>query len=199
MEYISKAFYINLQRRTDRRTEIEGELSRLGLSAERFDAIEEAPGYVGCFKSHLEVLKKARDAGYPNVLVLEDDFECIVSKEEFDAQLRAFFTSNIPYNVLMLSYNLHESEPHNEIVGYARNAATASGYVVHRDYYDTLIGLYEWALPQLIETGAHWIYMNDVIWGRLQAYDEWFYFLVRLGRQRKSYSDLQERVVEYNV
>jgi hypothetical protein len=47
MEYIHKVIYINLDRRKDRRNEIEEELQRIDIKAERFSAIERHPGIVG--------------------------------------------------------------------------------------------------------------------------------------------------------
>ena len=39
-EYIDKIIYINLEHRTDRREQIEGELDKFNLSYERFNAIK---------------------------------------------------------------------------------------------------------------------------------------------------------------
>ena len=66
MEQISGAFYINLDRRVDRRKEIEAELDNLGASYERFPAIQTSPGCIGCAQSHLAVLKEARSRAYKN-------------------------------------------------------------------------------------------------------------------------------------
>ena len=59
---IDKIIYINLDKRQDRKTEIENELiSKELLNFERFLAIE-TPGFgiLGCSQSHLEVLKLAK-------------------------------------------------------------------------------------------------------------------------------------------
>ena len=57
--YIDKVFYINLEHRTDRRQEIEGELNNFNIPYERFNAYSTPEfGIVGCTKSHLEVLKE---------------------------------------------------------------------------------------------------------------------------------------------
>jgi glycosyl transferase family 25 len=89
---IDKIFYINLEKRKDRREEIEKELDTFGLNYERFEAIE-TPGFgiLGCGISHLSVLKLAKERKYKNILILEDDFTFIVSKEEFEKSLNLFF------------------------------------------------------------------------------------------------------------
>ena len=88
---IPHIIYINLNRRTDRKEQIEQELNSFGLSYERFEAIEDNYGAVGCGLSHIEVLKIARDRNYENIIILEDDFTFLVSKEEFYNQLNNFF------------------------------------------------------------------------------------------------------------
>ena len=75
---IEKIFFINLDKRTDRREEIENELKKMELTAERYSAISTPEsGIVGCGYSHLNVLKMAREQNVKNVLILEDDFEFI--------------------------------------------------------------------------------------------------------------------------
>jgi GR25 family glycosyltransferase involved in LPS biosynthesis len=199
MEHIDRIVYINLNRRKDRRTQIQQELERMDVSGIRFEAIETIPGYIGCTQSHLEVLRQARDAGARQVAIFEDDFQWIVSKQIVQTHLRAFFESHISYDVLMLSYNIQQSEPYNTLVSYAREAQTASGYIVHSRFYDTLIQTLEEALPRLVTTGHHWLYMNDQIWKSLQKHSEWFYFNTRLGQQRPGFSDLANKYVEYGV
>ena len=79
-EQIDGIFYINLDHRTDRKEEIERELTRFDLKFERFPAIPHKIGGVGCGTSHLEVIKLAKQRGYRNVLIFEDDIEFIVDK-----------------------------------------------------------------------------------------------------------------------
>ena len=68
---IDKIYYINLNKRTDRREQIEKELNEFGLNYERFEAIEtHGFGIHGCGLSHLAVLKLAKENIYENVLIL---------------------------------------------------------------------------------------------------------------------------------
>lgn len=186
--------------------EIEGELNKMDLKYERFEAIEREHGFIGCCHSHLEVLKLARERGYPNVLIFEDDFTFLVSKEEFNRRLNVFLDKCPDYDVFMLSYNLRESK--DVVIADADidfqlkrvlYAQTASGYLVRSSSYEKIIELYEWAFPLLEQTHEHWIYMNDVIWKRLQEKDNWYCMEPRIGKQRESYSDLGRCVVNYGV
>lgn len=200
-KYIDKIFYINLNKRIDRREEIENELNNFGLSYERFEAIE-TPGFgiLGCGLSHLEVLKISRERGYKNVLILEDDFTFLVSEEEFEKQLTKFFESKIQFDVCKLAYNLQEKqEIDNEIVGKVLYSLTASAYIVNSHYFNKLIDLYEWSMPLLNQTKQHWIYSNDQIWKNYQREDNWYYFKTRIGKQRPSYSDNNLEFSDYCV
>ena len=48
-------------------------------------------------------------------------------------------------------------------------------------------------------TGEHLLYINDQVWKSLQKDDKWYIFNTRLGRQRKSFSDLSGQIENYNI
>lgn len=203
---IDHIFYINLDYREDRREEIESEIEKYELTekTERFSGIRVMEqGILGCTKSHLAVLKLAKERRYKNVLILEDDFEFVLPKEEFEHSLQVFFDSGIEYDVCMLSYLLQKENEIDELIEMCPilnrviEAQTASGYLVNEKYYDTIIALYEWAWPLLEETKAHWLYANDQCWKSLQKKDRWFYFKNRIGKQRASYSDNSMSFMDY--
>ena len=193
--------YINLNKRTDRKKTIENQLNNFDLDYERFEAIETPDfGIVGCGLSHLHVLKIARERGYKNILILEDDFTFLVSKEDFEKQLSIFFNTKIEYNVCMISYFLLDSQKTQyEFLLKVIDAQTASGYIVNENYYDKLIELYEFAIPKLIQTKEHWIYANDQIWKKYQRTDNWFCFTNRIGKQSDGFSDTSQRYENYNI
>ena len=111
-KFIDKIIYINLDHRTDRKKEIENELEKFNLkNYERFPAIKHINGAIGCSKSHLEIIKNAKQQGYKNILVLEDDFEFLVSKDQFYDQLYKLLQT--PFDVSLLAYStpyLYESQ-----------------------------------------------------------------------------------------
>lgn len=199
MNLFGGVFFINLAKRVDRRKLIEAEMEKMDIEAERFEGIERSPGIVGCGYSHLSVLKEARDRGYKNVLIFEDDFEFVVDKETFWNELQQFFRSGVQYDVLMLSYNIEKAEKFNNQVDKIIAMTTASGYIVNSNFIDKLIELYEENLPLLEQTGKHWLYANDQVWKQLQPQSQWFAFKRRLGRQRGSYSDNSLQWMDYGV
>lgn len=199
---INKIFYINLDKRQDRKDEIESELKNYDLFnlSERIQAIETpGQGILGCTMSHLNAIKLAKERCYENILILEDDFQFTVSKEEFENQLQTFFENNIPYDVCMISYNIRQSQPtEHPFLTKVIEAQTASGYIVHNTFYDKIIELYEWAIPLLDQTKHHWHYANDQCWKRLQPEANWYCLTTRCGRQRAGYSDNSEQFQDHD-
>ncbi len=209
MENIDKIIYINLDHRTDRRKEIEEEFEKYNFPLDkiiRFSAYRDQNGALGCTRSHYNVIKFAREQNYKNVLILEDDFQMVVSKEELDKSLNYFFNLQFekPWDVLMLAYNI--GEPHSvvenykddKVIGRVRFAQSASAYLVNGSYLETLEKHMGEGLHLFEQTGAFYIFMNDVYWQHLQRRDEWFYFLNRISIQRESFSDLNNQKVNYN-
>lgn len=197
---IDHVVYINLERRHDRREHMERILTEYGITADRFVAIEHPHGLYGCGLSHLAVLKMARNNGWRNVLILEDDIEFTISKSEWEKQIQLLFTCiHDNFDVFMFDVNLQASEPtvfdHILRVQYAH---CAGAYLVSGHYYQKLIDLYEWALPLLDQTHMHWVYANDAVWGGLQQEDRWYTFRNQVVRQMDGYSDTKNMMVVSN-
>jgi len=199
-KFIDNVFYINLDERTDRKNDIEAELARYNIvNYERIQATKTIPGFIGCGVSHINALKKAKERGYKNILIMEDDFYFTVSPKILYENISAFFQSNISFDVCFLSYNILSSEDlkDNPIVSKVLDSATASGYIVNSTYFDTLIELFTLSVANLIQTHQHWNYSIDRVWNSIQAKDNWFYFKTRLGKQRQSFSNIGNREVNY--
>jgi glycosyl transferase family 25 len=198
-ETLFNIIYLNLDYRTDRKDEIEKELDKFNLiNFERFPAISHQNGAIGCSKSHLAIIKKAKENGYKNLLVLEDDFEFIVNKDEFYKQINNLF--QVPFDVCLLAYNtpnLYDSQ--HPFLYKIKDAQTASGYLIQSHYYDTLIAQWEYAIKMFEETNDDSKYTCDQSWKPLQEKDNWYCFKMRIGKQRKSYSDIQKGIINYNV
>ena len=208
-KYIDKVIYVNLESRKDRREEIETELNNYNIDYERFNAIATPDfGIIGCTQSHLEIFKMAKEKGYKNILIFEDDFMFVVSKEKLEEQIDLLFnyknSSNVmssntcQFDICMLSYNLIKSETCNDypFLKKVLEVQTTAGYIINESMYDKLIDLYTWTIPLLTNTKRHWIYALDQIWKLVQPISKWYCFDLRLGKQRPSYSDLGNKWIE---
>lgn len=195
------ALYINLEHREDRKNQIETELKKVGFyNYQRFNAIKNNKGYLGCSESHLECLKLARQKQYPNVMILEDDFEFLIDKDEFQNILNHL--STIDYDVFILSYNTDSSnitDTEDQYLKRIKETQTASGYIVNKKYYNKLIENFEEGLRLLRETDIYHKYAIDQYWKPLQSQDKWYCYKKRIGKQRESYSDIEKGIVNYQV
>lgn len=84
-DFFERIYIINLPERADRRRGMERELKEIGLDFSMaqvriFPAVRPAEalafpsiGTLGCYLSHLEILRTARKEGLSNVLIMEDD------------------------------------------------------------------------------------------------------------------------------
>lgn len=201
--HIHRVVYINLDHRTDRRAEIESECRQLRVPAEkliRFAAIAHVHGIVGCGQSHLAVLRRARDEGWPNVMILEDDFLAALDSDG-EPRLQRFFREVAEYDVLLLACNLLSAAPHGTGgVDRTLEAQTTSGYVVHERFYDALIANFEQGLAQLTQAPhQHGQFGLDMYWKLLQPSAQWFHAAPAMGTQRASFSDIEQRHVDYGV
>ena len=68
-------FYINLDKRKDRKEKIESQLNEFNISGvERFSAFDEYDANtLNCKRSHLMLMKKLLDSDFDTLLILEDD------------------------------------------------------------------------------------------------------------------------------
>ena len=102
---IRHAFYINLEHRTDRREQIEEELQKININAQRFNAIRVANGAVGCTISHIKLLENAIHNNYPHLLILEDDIQ-FLEPEIFKNSFNHFIQSHgNSWDVIIFSGN----------------------------------------------------------------------------------------------
>jgi Glycosyl transferase family 90/Glycosyltransferase family 25 (LPS biosynthesis protein) len=197
VDNVLNIIYINLDKRVDRRTEFESQAAIYGLKCERFPAIYDSFGIVGCTKSHKDVYRMCLERGYETVLIMEDDFEFLVSPEEFQNSIDRVFRSGVNFDVCMLAYNLIESEavPGCDFLVRVLEAQTASAYIVKRHYLQKLIDLYDCVIPLLETTREHWKYANDQAWKVLQREDNWVCTTTRIGKQRNGFSDNSQTIV----
>lgn len=196
--YFLPIYYINLDHRNDRKELIEKELNEFKFSFERFPAIKDSFGILGCGKSHLSLLKYAKENNFERILILEDDFTFLVSKEEFYNEINQLLC--IEFDVCMISYNtkiLKDSE--YPFLKKVIDSQTMSGYIVNQHYYDILIECLEKSCYFLEKTRIVQVYACDIAIKELQKKDNWYQTTKRLGKQRESYSDIEKKNVNYNL
>lgn len=214
-EKIDKIYYINLDKRTDRRKLIEEEIQSLGLPAEK---VERWPAKdmthmklrsqrgAGCSISHLTIWEDMWIKGYENILVLEDDFQATKTKAEFSLIVENLFTLFQNYSVCNVGYNESDNRGitpnHTQLkAGFRKSLGvqTTSGYIMSRKAVPTLIPIIRLATNNLLTGGNYDLNAIDQAWKYVQVLDPNWILAPKSGIQRGSYSDIEQTDAEYGV
>jgi hypothetical protein len=207
MDKIEKVFYINLRHRTDRRSEIEEELSKKFLfkSAQRYEAILHKHPILGCTMSHVTLWRNMIQNNWSTMMVIEDDAILQTSRENLDRYINAFL-EDPSADLLSISNSCGEYTHYNEFFNRAHNSQTSSCYVIKLNAVKDLLPFYFNNSEDIFtvreddpELGnkLSWI---DVAWLEYQKVHN---FLIpkeeKIVIQRQSYSDIQRKVTFYNL
>jgi len=145
MEVFDGAFLINAEDQEARRLKAYGQFNALGMEVERFPAITPDAGAgrlkvgaIGSNLSHCAVVRLARERGYRNVAIFEDD---LVFRPDFMDRWRSIAprVGSLSYD-LFYFYNWRSHDPR----GASRlvpipGTLCVHAYVVAARYYDTFL------------------------------------------------------------
>lgn len=200
MEYLQNCLYINLNHRTDRCEHVEEQLSNMGIPGTRFSAIKMDDGAVGCTFSHIKCLEIAKEKGWEHVFICEDDIH-FLDPETFKTSFRQFIDSGIEWDVILVAGN--NSIPYQVVSPFCikvYNCQTTTGYVVKREYYDTLISNYREGVTNLLRNPRNRReFALDIYWKRLQNTGKWFLITPITVSQLAGYSDIECRHTDYGA
>ena len=190
-EFVEKVIYINLEHRTDRRTEIESELSKYFSSDKiiRFNAIKDNHGGIGCTKSHIAVLEMAIENNWNNVLIVEDDAMWSNFQRGYPILNNLMKNS---FDVIMLGGVVQKLDMRTYKV-YSGHTGTA--YIVNKSYYSKLLQNFKESLSGFVTTMNYHMFALDQFWKRLQPVDNWYCIVPSLMIQRPGMSDIEHRFV----
>ena len=205
---------INAEHREDRRLECIDELVQLGIAAQNDTFFKakfiENYGIRGCALSHAMALSEFLFLDQkPYALILEDDFS-IRSPDGFRDTLDALIKLEGHWDVFLLGHN-HAIPigvtPIDDILQVI-HSQTASGYLVPRSYAHHLIQSFFRSADLLAtfaglpspnkELARHQI-CPDILWKELQIKDRFWAAFPSTIFQRKSYSEIEKRTVDYGV
>jgi len=199
MELLKNTLYINLEHRKDRLTHVKNELEKIGIQGERFNAIKTKNGAIGCTMSHIKCLELAKERNYETVFICEDDIT-FTNPEVLKDSLQKFYDNNsIEWNVLLIGGN--NVPPYEKTTDYCirvSNCQTTTGYIVKQSYYDVLIQNFRESVQGLLKNPNNkQQYALDMYWKTLQRINRWYMLFPFTVVQCESYSDIEERVVDY--
>jgi glycosyl transferase family 25 len=192
--------FINLSHREDRRHQITGELERVGFDQfRRFDAIMADPGGLGCALSHLAVLNSWGRIPDRLLLIAEDDCQFLLPTDRINDLIAEFHRST--GDVLSLAYSAYDLAPieGEPLFRRAFDTQTMACYLVKPHMVDPLIGIARKSIDLFHAGRPYQEAAIDRVWKELQSTATFFVPVDRAARQRPSYSDIEQRMVDYNV
>jgi glycosyl transferase family 25 len=195
---IKHIYYINLDKRPDRRSHFENQMKMLKWDAIRFPAIENSIGALGCSLSHLKLLEYAKNNKLDHILIMEDDI-AFLNPLIFIDSLNKFLSSKTEFDVLLIAgNNMGEYRRENENCVQVTHCQTTTGYLVRNNYFDTLIDNYKNGIYHLSNNiGKLNSFAIDQYWSKLQQTDKWFLLTPLTVTQKPDYSDIEKRPINY--
>lgn len=199
MDLLKHTLFINLDHRKDRLEHCLHEFDKMGISAERVSAVKMASGAVGCTLSHIKCLELAKERKYDHVFICEDDIT-FLNPSILHNRLQCIHDHpTILWDVLIIGGN--NVPPYDPITDFCVKVylcQTTTGYIVKSHYYDTLIRNFRESAAQLLRDPENKpMYALDMYWKRLQQRDQWLMLIPATVTQYESYSDIENRVVDY--
>ena len=196
---ITNVFYINLTERADRRAQVEQQLSKVGLpNFNRFNAIKLPNGALGCSMSHLKCLQLAKERNLDHILIVEDDI-IFLNPGIFIGQLNKFLQHNKEWDMLLIAgNNVPPYRVVDETCVQVSWCQTTTGYLIRKQYYDTLINNMKEGINMLIREPKNKImYAIDKYWLSLQKKDTWLLLVPLTVSQREGYSNIENCVTNF--
>jgi GR25 family glycosyltransferase involved in LPS biosynthesis len=210
MNSIDHVFYINLDRRKDRKEHIEKNvLPFIGIPTKkiyRFPAVDmtkepsRSKRGAGCSLSHLKCWQIAEKNNYEVIMMIEDDFELIVEQDEFAETLKKLFDQLPNFVICNLGYNniapLREIK--NKDFFRCDQIQTTSCYIAKVSFLKEITPTIKEATGRLLRGESYHKNAIDQIWKQFQTNEGWV-VSKRLGKQQNSYSDIEKTKMEYGV
>ena len=194
--YITSVVYINLDKRTDRRAQMEQELKIfhpekihriLGIVP---DILDIAHKNVALTKAHLNAVKLAKKNNWPNTLILEDDSVWVNVEEAYPCFEKLVKET---YDVIMLGSH---GPDYDKATLRVKRSTGAASYLVHQTHYDIYIERLETLINSFVP-GQHIECGNAVVFPALQQEYKWFVVLPSLMTQLPGMSNREEKHKNY--
>ena len=192
-------YYINLNHRTDRKVNIEKQLSNLDLnSVHRIEAILNENGALGCAQSHLKVLSTWKRLPQRLLFVCEDDCEFNVDRREVEDLVEEFL--NNPFlDALCLAYNAKNGINISRNLMITSNTQTLCCYVLKAHMVEPMVSIATESVNRLANGDPKKVAAIDVVWKQLQKNYMFALPIKRAAKQSASFSDIEHTDVDYGV
>jgi GR25 family glycosyltransferase involved in LPS biosynthesis len=154
LDYFEGSYYINLDRRQDRRIKFEERVSKLDLFIPRYSAFEykkeeitnpfNDPNWyikLSCTKSHQNIIQIAKDNNWKNVWIFEDD--CVFIEDFIEkAKLCINDLKQLDWDMFFFG-----GEPNSDCISITDNIVKTNGlygthcYAINSNFYDKILSI----------------------------------------------------------
>lgn len=200
-----KIYYINLDHRKDRLHHIQKELNKTNIEMHKIQKISGVVakfGSLGCSKSHYLALEMFINSKENNCIIFEDDFSFTENQSAINLLINRVFNELIEFDVVMLSANIFgiAEKTQFNFVTKIIDAQTTSGYAVNKKFAPKLLNNLNESITSLENLGhsTHEL-VYDQYWKKLQPSSNWYCLKPKIGKQMKSYSNIEQKDVDYNA
>ena len=175
-------FVISLKARLDRREKISKELEKNKIDFQFFDAIEDKDGTIGCFKSHISIIKKALEKDLDYVFIMEDD--CYFINE--------FHIPNPPEDWEMLFFGGAVNKIYDDYYYHWKKASNwyAHSYIIKKTLFQTILDLGE----KLIGKKA----IDEIYCEDMHPYINSYISYPTIASQYDNFSDIEGKELDRN-
>lgn len=196
MECVDGVIIINLKHRADRLKRMMEDLDKSGFSHQNTEILEATyipkNGAKGCSHSHYRAIQLAKEKGWNNAMILEDDFKFILEPETVNLIVKNIMNDVPNWDVIMLHWGINgldkrtqQVHPNAKKVTHPKRGAwTTTGYIVNKKIFDKLEDNFKESFEKLPLTFSHKhrIYNVDTYWQQLQSRHEWLLVNPPVGR-----------------
>ncbi len=209
MNTLDNIVCINLDSREDRWSECLKEFKNLNIEhlVQRYPAVSNKIGILGCTMSHVNCIKIAKEKKYKNVLILEDDvvFNTDIFHDVLIKTFNQLDSNNLKYDMLYLGANLrgHDNKLIDKNLAKIVSAKTTHAYIINSSIYDYIIDAYskiDWN-DEYSWSQQNPNRMNIDVWyiNNIQKRGNTYGTYPAIADQRASYSDLTKQHSDYKL
>lgn len=190
-------FYINLEKRSNRNKHCLNQLQSIGIiNPNRFNAIENKIGLIGCAESHIKCIEIAKEREWPFVCIFEDDV-LFINNTHINEKIHKYI--NYDYDVLYIGAWLRNNKYINIFDDLIKVNYTCClhAYIVKKHYYDVILNNLKEGLSLKKKNPNNYYYNNDEYIKKLQERDNWLCLSPIMATQINGYSDNFNEIREY--
>jgi hypothetical protein len=186
-------YLINLNHRKDRKEKCLSTLQKYDFNIHIFNAIRETEGWKGCAKSHLTLIKHAKDNNMNYIIVAEDDVELLVNPQIVN-DIITYLSSNtfalfngsptlwdVRNDIQSVHTNTIHGSPNLATINWGQ---TLSFVIYHKSIYDYMLDNYHF--DEAIDQFTSLLVQQTIYVGPTP-----------FCKQSESYSDIQNRKTTY--